>query len=97
MPTDKNPDQLVADSMTSLFGSLGVAFRNPLAAAIAKPMRITRSYRIEGRVLWEDTNEPVTGLTLGLGGVETKTDNGGRFTLVVEKKLGSSVGKMATK
>jgi len=62
MPDEKNPDQLVADSMTSLFGSLGRVFGNPLAAATAKP--ITRAYRIEGRVLWDDDGSPVAGLTL---------------------------------
>jgi hypothetical protein len=88
MPNDKNPDQLVADSMTQLFGGLGRASRSPLAAATAttKPMPITRTYRIEGCVVWEDTSEPVTGLTLGLGGVESRTDEQGRFVIIVEKK-----------
>jgi hypothetical protein len=86
MPDEKNPDQLVADSMTGLFGSLGRTFRNPLAVATATSKPITRSYRVEGLVLWEDTNEPVTGLTLGLGGVESRTDDQGKFTIVVEKK-----------
>ena len=62
----KNPDQLVADSMTSLFGSLGMAFRNPLAATTAKPTR-REAYRIEGKVTWADDGTPVVGVSLGLG------------------------------
>jgi hypothetical protein len=86
MPNDKNPDQLVADSMTSLFGSLGKAFSNPLAAATSKPMPITRAYKIEGRVTWEDDGTPVVGVSLGLAGVESRTDEQGRFEITVEKK-----------
>jgi len=70
--------------MTSLFGSFGVAFRNPLAVATAKP--ITRAYRIEGKVTWADDGTPVDGLTLGLGGTEARTDDQGKFRIVVEKK-----------
>jgi hypothetical protein len=34
-----------------------------------------------GQVCWEDTGSPVEGLTLGLVGVESRTDEQGRFTL----------------
>jgi|HubBroStandDraft_6_1064221.scaffolds.fasta_scaffold602966_2 hypothetical protein len=85
MPDQKNPDQLVADSMTQLFSSLGSATANPLTTTVTRPIK--RGYRIEGRVLWEDTNEPVAGLTLGLAGVESRTDADGRFEITVGAEI----------
>jgi hypothetical protein len=85
MPDEKNPDQLVADSMSKLFGSMGPATTNPMGVATAaKP--ITGKFRIEGRVVWEDSGLPVVGISLGLGGIETVTNERGEFTLKIEKK-----------
>jgi hypothetical protein len=84
MPDQKNPDQLVADSMRSLFGSMGPAVANPVAARMgAKPL--TGKFRIEGRVTREN-GEAVPGISLGLLGQEAVTDSEGRFKLLIEKK-----------
>jgi hypothetical protein len=84
MPDEKNPDQLVANSMSKLFGGLGAAVANPLTAAIgAKPL--TGKFRIEGRVLREN-GEAVANISIGMMGTETTTDQEGKFTLLAEKK-----------
>jgi hypothetical protein len=84
MPDEKNPDQLVADSMSKLFGGLGAAVANPLAvAAGAKPL--SGRFRIEGRVTREN-GEPVANISIGMMGTETTTDQEGKFELVIEKK-----------
>lgn len=84
MPNDKNPDQLVADSMTQLFSGLGSATVNPLATRVIRP--ITKTYRITGVVCWEDTGEPAVGMSIGLGGQEAVTNERGEFVLTVTKK-----------
>jgi hypothetical protein len=78
----KDPDQVVADSMSRLFSGLSSACANPLTATGAKP--ITGRFRIEGRVTRE-SGEPVAGISLGLAGVESRTDADGRFVISVEK------------
>jgi hypothetical protein len=84
MTNEKNPDQLVADSMSRLFGSMGAATANPMGvAAGAKP--ISGKFRIAG-VITRENGEPVAGISLGLGGVECLTDQQGKFELVIEKK-----------
>lgn len=84
MTQEKNLDQLVADSMTSLFGSMGPAVANPVAATLgAKP--ISGKFRIEGRITRED-GTPMVNISLGLMGTEVRTDDQGKFTLKVEKK-----------
>ena len=84
MPNEKNPDQLVADSMSKLFGGLGPATANPMGvAASAKPLN--GKFRIAG-VITRENGEPVAGISLGLGGVECVTDEQGQFTLEIEKK-----------
>jgi hypothetical protein len=80
----KNPDQVVQDSMSKLFGSMGPATANPMGvAAAAKPL--SGRFRIAG-VIKRENGEPVAGISLGLGGVETVTDQQGQFELVIEKK-----------
>ena len=86
MPDEKktqDPDALVANSMSKLFGSMGSATANPLTAGTAKP--VVGKFRIEGRVTRQN-GEPVAGISLGLGGVECRTDGEGKFELVIEKK-----------
>jgi hypothetical protein len=79
----KDPDQVVADSMTRLFGGLGAAVANTLAATNSKAF--VGRFRVEGRVLRED-GSPVVGITLGLAGKEAITDDQGRFEMLIEKK-----------
>jgi hypothetical protein len=83
MPEEKKIAANATSLAESLFGSMGRATANPLAAV---RVPITRAYRIVGQVVWEDTGEPVKGITLGLGGIESRTDDQGRFTIAVEKK-----------
>jgi hypothetical protein len=44
------------------------------------------AYRIEGRVIWADDGTPVVGVSLGLGGIESRTDAQGRFVMAVKAK-----------
>ena len=86
MTNEKNPDQLVAASMSRLFGGLGPATANPMGVAASAKL-ITGKFRIEGKVTWADDNTPVVGVSLGFGsGIECVTDAEGRFNLLVEKK-----------
>jgi len=84
MPEEKNPDQVVASSMSRLFGGLGAAVANPMAAAIgAKP--ITGKFRIAGVITREDGSLAAS-VSIGMLGTETTTDSEGKFELVIEKK-----------
>jgi hypothetical protein len=83
MPEERNPDQLVADSMSKLFGSMGAAVANPMAATGAKA--ISGKFRITGVITRED-GSPVANVSVGMMGVEVRTDEQGRFVMVVEKK-----------
>ena len=76
----QEPDALVADSMSNLFGSMGDAIANPLKAA--KPLT---GIRIVGVILRDD-DTPVANVSVGMMGQETVTDERGEFTLKVEKK-----------
>jgi hypothetical protein len=79
---EKNPDALVADSMAKLFGSMGSATANPLTAT-AKPS-ITGKFRIAGTITREN-GTPAAGVSIGMMGTETTTDQEGKFSLLVEK------------
>jgi len=86
MTTGKTEQEIARNATAlaqSLFGSMGRAVANPLAAT---RVPIKRAYKIEGRVTWADDGSVVAGITLGLGGSEAKTDSEGRFTLEIEKK-----------
>lgn len=82
MDKKKTPDEIVASSMAGLFNSLGSATANPLTAT-AKPT-ITGKFRIAGTITRED-GTPAAGVSIGMLGTETTTDQEGKFSLLVEK------------